>query len=165
MNVELKIAGLDLVEIIPTWATNPDLAEYFRNWPPMQDWNRPDLIASKLDGAYGVYEDSKLVGMVHFYQANPAGRAIEYGGLIDASRCSNRKEVSDKLHLLVLDYVFNYLNYNRVAIRILDHREKLIKRYVDFGYQIEGILRESTRYNGEFRNEVLLSYLNLKGVK
>ncbi len=159
MKIELKIASPDLVEMLPKWAEKEELKEYFRSWPALADWNRQDLIVQRLDWSYGIYKDGQLVGMFQLYYPNHIARTVEYGGLVDKDLCDNRFEVSDVAHDLLLEMLFTKQNFRKVLIRVLDHREKLIKRYQDVGYKVEGTLRESCMFEGTYRNEVLLGFI------
>lgn len=143
--------------MMPKWAVREDLKEYFRAWPALMEWNRPDLIAQRLDWAYGVYEGDTLVGLVQFCYPNPVAGSIEYGILIDSERVQNRKGINLKVYALLEDYVFNRLKYNKIYVRVLEHRTELIQKMLSIGAHQEGRLLKSAKMNGEYCNEVIFA--------
>jgi RimJ/RimL family protein N-acetyltransferase len=166
MHIELKPPGPDLVEALPKWALKPELSEYFRSWPALQDWNRQDLIVQRLDWSYGIYEDGVLVGICQLYYPNLVSKTVEMGMLIDLDATKNRYDASDEAHRQMINYVFDKMEYQKVMMRVLDHRTKLIERLKAFGYKQEGHLIRSVKYEGKLRNEILLAcYKKLSAVQ
>ncbi len=157
MNVQLRPVTQELIDILPQWAQREDLKEYFRAWPALADWNRPDLVAQKLDWAYGLYEDDTLVGLVQFCYPNIVARTIEYGILVDSTRVKERKGLNLKAYALIEDYVFNRLGYNKIYVRVLEHRTELIQKMLSIGAHQEGRLLKSAKLNGEYCNEVIFA--------
>lgn len=158
MTIELKPPSADVVEALPKWALKEELSEYFRSWPPLQDWNRQDLIVQRLDWSYGIYEDGVLVGLCQLYYPNVVSKVVEMGMLIDLDSTKNRHAASDEAHRQMIEYIFNKMEYQKVVMRVLDHRKKLIERLKVFGYRQEGHLLRSVKYLGKLSNEVLLAY-------
>ena len=155
--VELKTVNTELVDALPKWALKSELQEYFRSWPALQDWNRPDLVTQRLDWAYGIYEDGLLVGMAQLYYPNHVAKTVELGMLIDTELTKDRYKVSDEAHLQIVDYVFKRLEFQKISMRILANRDKLSSRLQAFGYKVEGRLVRSVKLNGFLRDEILLA--------
>lgn len=157
MAVILKPISNDLVQAFPAWATKSELREYFRNYPPLHEWNRPDLVLARLDWSYGIYEDEKLVGSVQLFQSNPVAKTIELGMIIDNEVCTDRKAVAYEANLLITDYIFQVLGYRKIYMRVLCHRTSLLERLKKFGYVIEGTFKESAKHDGVLKDEYYLA--------
>lgn len=155
--VELKPVSPELIVAIIEWAKKPRLRDYFRAWPPLQDWNNPTTITQRLEWGYGVYENEKLVGLVQLCYPNQAARCIEYGMLIDDELSTNRYETSLEVDCLIAKYIFETLNYNKIYVRILESRKNLLNRLEKQGYELEGTLKCSARIDGQYVNELLLA--------
>lgn len=162
VKVELKTLSPELLTMLPLWAQKPRLQDYFRSWPPLQDWNSPTILAQRLEWGYGIYENDVLVGLVQLCYPNQAARCIEYGMLVDDELSYNRYETSLKAEQLISAYVFETLNYNKLYARILKTRKNLLTRLLDLGYKIEGTLEQSARIDGQYVTELLLA--KFKGV-
>jgi|GEM_PF-4917702 len=160
--VELKPVSTEVLTMLPSWAQKPPLRDYFRAWPPLQDWNSPTLLAQRLEWGYGIYENGTLVGLVQLCYPNQAARCIEYGMLIDDDLSHNRYETSLQVEQLISKYIFETLNYNKLYVRILKTRTNLLTRLLNLGYKIEGTLEQSARIDGQYVTELLLA--KFKGV-
>lgn len=60
---------------------------------------------------------------------------------------------------LVLQFVFEELNLNRLQLEVFSHNIKGIRAYEKTGFKKEGVLRDSLYYNGEFSDEIIMSFL------
>jgi len=157
IDIQLKPVSQELVLQLPKWATRKDLQDYFRAWPAVLDWDRPDLIAQRLEWAYGIYENETLIGLVQLCYPNAKAKTIEYGLLIDNQTCSDRIAASWRVEELIRDYIFNVLDYNKIYVRILESRKILLARLLELGYTQEGLLKQSTKIGTEYFNELLLA--------
>lgn len=160
MNIQLRPVTQELISKIPEWYQREDLDEYFRSWPPLADINRPDLLASALGWAFGVYEGETLVGLVQFYNANQTAQVIEYGILVDSNLVTERKGINLKVYQEIENYVFKGLKYRKIYVRVLQHRTELIQKMLSIGASQEGLLSRSCRYRGKICNEVLFANFN-----
>ena len=60
---------------------------------------------------------------------------------------------------LVLQFVFEKLNLNRLQLEVFSHNKRGIRAYEKTGFKKEGVLRDSLYYNGEFSDEIIMSFL------
>lgn len=157
IDIQFKPVNQELVLQLPKWAARPDLQDYFRAWPALLDWDRPDLITQRLEWAYAIYEDSVLIGLIQLCYPNAKAKTIEYGLLIDNQTCSDRIAASWEAERLIREYVFNVLDYNKIYVRILENRKTLLSRLLYLGYCLEGTLKQSTKIGDTYHNELLLA--------
>ncbi|GKV56455.1 aminoglycoside N(6')-acetyltransferase [Sporosarcina sp. NCCP-2222] len=60
---------------------------------------------------------------------------------------------------LVLRYVFNHLRLNRLQLEVFAHNARGIRAYEKTGFQREGVLRQSLKYNGQYVDEIIMAIL------
>jgi len=60
---------------------------------------------------------------------------------------------------LLLDYVFGYLNYHRIAIGVVGTNERALRFYERIGFKQEGIQRDGYYYAHEYQDFVMMSLL------
>ena len=60
---------------------------------------------------------------------------------------------------LVLKFVFEELNLNRLQLEVFSHNKRGIRAYEKSGFKKEGVLRDSLYYNGQFSDEIIMSIL------
>lgn len=157
--VFLQTPGFEDVETIQRWYKEPELREYFRRYPPLVEWRRPEQTLQGLGAAFCVYEGNTLVGLCQIVNYDPSSKSVEVGMLVDKTKASNRHNVSFKAYKQLCDYLFNSQGYQKLAMRVLTHRTKLVKRLCDVGWRVEGELRKSTSLDGKPANEFYLGLL------
>ena len=147
------------VEQIQKWYQDPELAEYFRRFPPLCEWRLPEQTLAGITPGLVIYEGSKLVGLCQLVGYDASVQSTDIGLLVDNSLCTNRKEVSQQAYIQITDYLFGALDYTKLYMKVLPHRTKLIARLQEGGWSIEGRLRDSVKFKGEFKDEILLGLL------
>lgn len=60
---------------------------------------------------------------------------------------------------IVLQFVFEELNLNRLQLEVFSHNLRGIRAYEKVGFVKEGILRESLNYNGNYSDEIIMAIL------
>ncbi|KNF08235.1 acetyltransferase [Gottschalkia purinilytica] len=60
---------------------------------------------------------------------------------------------------LLLDFIFNQINVNRVELYVFSFNERAIKSYKKNGFVEEGRLRQRLFRNGKFHDEIVMSVL------
>jgi len=136
------------------WAETPELSEYFRRAAPVMDW--ATNIPQAMGLCYIIYEDTKPVGLIQLLSNDNRARSIEVAMLIDKASCTDRRVVSKEAYKQIAQYVFYYLDYNKIYMKILSHRDKLTRRLEAAGWQVEGHLRHSCFYKGQLVDETIL---------
>ena len=157
MIISIRPITPELAEAVIRWAQLPACSEFFRNWPPLQDWNRPDLAAVKIEWGYGVYEDERLIGVIQLYFANRAAQTVEMGMCLGEKTEGDRSEILCEITRLMKQYLFEDQGFQKVSMRILTHRDQLQERLCELGFRVEGTLKRSCKLNGQLQDERLLS--------
>jgi len=60
---------------------------------------------------------------------------------------------------IVLQFVFEELNLNRLQLEVFSHNLRGIRAYEKVGFVKEGVLRESLYYNGNYSDEIIMAML------
>jgi len=152
----------DIAEHIALWATKPSNAEYFRRSPPVQDWLRKDFIDQLFAGSWIIYEDDAPVGLLSMHSLDPYARSCEWAILIDKDSSAHSHNTAMEMIHQACEYSFNYKNLHKIYVKLLDHRDNLKLALESVGATLEVTLRDSVYFNGEYRNEYLLSMLKLE---
>lgn len=107
---------------------------------------------------------SKYIGNVYATDIDQTNRSCTTGVLIGDHDYWNQGFASEAYRLL-LDYLFNERNINRVQAYVLESNIPSLKMHQKVGYQIEGTLRQSVYKNGRYQDQVLLSVLKEEYLK
>lgn len=150
---------------IAAWAQKPENAEFFRRYPPQCDWLEPMRMTQTFAGSWAIFEEDTPVGLVTVHSADPYARSCEFGVLIDAASSSHPHQTAHEITNQFCSYAFDYKNLHKIYMKILDSREGLKTRLEAIGFTCESILRDSIYFQGEYRNEFLLSCLKLEFVE
>lgn len=65
---------------------------------------------------------------------------------------------SDAMHLLI-DFIFNEMNMNKVQLHVYSYNERAIKSYLKCGFVEEGRLRQTQYKRGVYHDEVVMGLL------
>lgn len=101
---------------------------------------------------------NKYIGNVYATDIDQTNRSCTTGVLIGNHDYWGQGYASEAYRLL-LDYLFNERNINRIQAYVLDSNVASLKMHQKVGYKIEGTLRQSVYKNGRYQNQVLLSIL------
>ena len=145
----------DAAPLVLSWAEDERLSEYFRHFPPRIEWSQADKMLQVFTHTYLVALDSELIGLVGFSQVNTAAKSVDMGFMLAHKHLEDSAEVSWKVGLEMLKYVFEDLRYHRATCRVLTHRVDLKKRIESYGWKLEGTLKQSCYYRGEYCDEAL----------
>lgn len=136
----------------------PELKEYFRCTPP-------EIVQSLEESLFGHYEirhleTDELYGICSLYNYNLANRSVAAGIAILPSVDAGREAIIYQTMTELGNYVFNYLNYNKLLHYVLPHRrDTLGKKLESYGYVYEGRLRENLFWEGRYWDEDVYSIL------
>lgn len=119
-----------------------------------------DAIFNSQDIKLAVCEvgSNKYIGNVYATDIDQTNRSCTTGVLIGNHDFWGQGYASEAYRLL-LDYLFNERNINRVQAYVLESNVASMKMHKKVGYKIEGTLRQSVYKNGKFQDQVLLSVL------
>lgn len=119
-----------------------------------------DTIFNSRDIKLAVCEvgSNKYIGNVYATDIDQTNRSCTTGVLIGNHDYWSQGYASEAYRLL-LDYLFNERNINRVQAYVLESNVASIKMHQKVGYKIEGTLRQSVYKNGKYLDLVILSVL------
>ena len=119
-----------------------------------------DTIFNSRDIKLAVCEvgSNKYIGNVYATDIDQTNRSCTTGVLVGNHDFWGQGYASEAYRLL-LDYLFNERNINRVQAYVLESNVASMKMHQKVGYKIEGTLRKSVYKNGKYQNQVLLSIL------
>lgn len=149
-------------ETLRSWAEREDMVEYFRRFPPLHQWPAsPDALLQWFPGTAAVLEGEELAGVVQVFNVDMQNRRAEIGAAIATKgpQGQRRGELANRALRQVVDALFNVSGLERVYCIMLEHRTAAHELLKANGFKVDGILRNNAFFQGEFRNEVLLSLL------
>lgn len=103
-------------------------------------------------------DTNKHIGNVYATDIDLVSRSCTSHVLIGEHDYWNQGFASEAYRLL-LDYLFNERNMNRVQALVLEGNAASLKMHQKVGYKIEGTLRDSVYKNGRYQNQIILSIL------
>jgi len=156
--VSLMAISIDNVHKIREWSRDPYYAEYFRRYAPEFTWGDDAAVAHMHSASFFVRVEDEIVGMVGFANYDQHNKQIEYGILMEKD-CPNKVKVIFESGELVKDYVFNYLNLEKIFIRVLTHRKEIKRILALNGFKLDGLLRNNVYWNGKMHDEWLFTQL------
>jgi len=102
---------------------------------------------------------NKLIGYTGIASISYLNRSGEYFILIGDKKYWN-KGIGTDVTKIITKYGFDTIGLHRLELTAFSLNSAATKAYVNAGYQLEGILRESVYRNGEFLDKVLMSILS-----
>ena len=119
-----------------------------------------DTIFNSRDIKLAVCEvgSNKYIGNVYATDINQTNRSCTSGVLIGNHDYWGQGYAFEAYRLL-LEYLFNERNINRVQAFVLESNVASMKMHQKVGYKKEGTLRQSVYKNGKYQDQVLLSIL------
>ncbi len=102
-------------------------------------------------------DDNEFLGRVTYFDLNTRNRSAEIGFLI-GPKFQKQGYASEALALL-LEYLFNKLNLNKVMAQTAEFNEASIALLKKIGFQQDGRLRQHHPLDGRFYDDLLFSIL------
>lgn len=138
------------LDLLQSWAHDPEYDEFFRRMPPPCDWAHPNVIESMFINYYIAMVDNKVVGLASMGVEDPYAKVFKVGGLmIKGHTMQESKAMLDYM----VDIAFNKLSMNKIITVILAHRHKLHERFLGYGFKLEGVFKESALHRGKLSDE------------
>ncbi|MDF2589109.1 MAG: family N-acetyltransferase [Anaerocolumna sp.] len=109
-------------------------------------------------------EDDKLLGNCGFHNIDHLRQCSELGLFIGDEENRNQGYGAEVLNLL-LDYGFNYLNFNNVMLKVFSFNERAINCYKKVGFKEIGRRRKSYYVKGKFYDDVFMDILKEDRIK
>lgn len=110
------------------------------------------------DRAWWVIEiRDELIGQCGLYRIDHFNRRCELG--ISIGREFWGKGFGQDAVRALVDYAFNHLNMNRVALQVLADDPRAVTAYRKAGFSEEGRLRQQAWVHGDFADELMMAVL------
>lgn len=148
-------------EYIREQAMRPENAEFFRRQAPANLW--PKEIVHLWTNSFIVecLEDERPLGVLSLSNIDAQNKNFEFGLFLDKEACkpASRREVAVEAIKQLLDYAFDYLQYEKVTSKTLAHRANVFSGYEQWGFTKDAVLRKNVWFRNEFHDEVIYSLL------
>ncbi|MRH41326.1 GNAT family N-acetyltransferase [Aquibacillus halophilus] len=131
-------------------------------FPPTEEDHQKflgELSADKDDYMFAIetIEDRQFIGTVAVYLVNWKNGSCNVGISI-GTEFQGRGHGTDAMNTL-LDFIFNYMNINKVKLQVFSFNKAAIRSYQKCGFTLEGTLREELFRFGEFHDIFIMGIL------
>lgn len=167
MKLEGKLAILRPLELsdaktIVSLINREELKEFLSLVLPMnefieEEWIKRNAISHN-SVVLGIESGGELIGTAGLMNIDWVNRSAEYGVGIYLPSYWN-KGIGTEVTNLVLKYAFEYLNLNRVWLRVLEHNRRALHVYEKCGFIVEGRERQGRYFRGHYWDYVRMSML------
>ncbi len=101
-------------------------------------------------------ENEKSIGSVYLRDIDKTHQKAEFGIFLGSSENTGRGygTIATKL---ILEYAFEYLELNKVFLRVFKENEKAIKSYSKAGFIHEGCFKEDVKISNEYKDVVFMA--------
>lgn len=82
-----------------------------------------------------------------------------YFGLFIPNEKSRLPGVALEAELLFINYVFKNTDFRKLCCEVFEFNKAVINMHKNFGFEIEGILKEHILHDGNYKNIVIMSLL------
>lgn len=103
-------------------------------------------------------EDGTYIGNVGLHDIEPENRRAELGIIIGDKAHWGQGYGTDAVSAL-LRWAFEYLNLNRISLRVYDYNERAIGCYQKCGFRHEGTMRQARYTDGQYHDEWIMGVL------
>ncbi|QAV33347.1 Protein N-acetyltransferase, RimJ/RimL family [Fervidobacterium changbaicum] len=122
-----------------------------------EEWIKKDAIShNQLN--FSIEVNGNLVGSAGLMRIDWVARSAEYGIAIFDSNYWN-KGIGTEVTQMMLKYAFEYLNLNRIWLRVFENNQRAIRVYEKCGFIQEGRMRQARYFKGQYFDIVLMSIL------
>lgn len=155
--------GKEHLPLFVKWQGDIDNIDFFRHFTfpfsntEAEGWYERNIFL-QLDRKLFIIIDknNNTIGLIHLFDLMWQTRKVELGILIGEKGYRGTGHAFDSL-VVICDYIFNKLNFNKVCIRVNEANERLIRFCKKGGFEIEGILKDEIFYEGRFYNAIYLA--------
>ncbi len=142
-------------DLFAAFAGAPDSLWTYLAWGPLTGEGTAADLITFLDGlpdwlSYAVLVDGRLRGIQSYLRIDPAGGAIEIGGIAFSPALQRTRASTDAIRLLIAES-FD-MGYRRCEWKCDDLNEPSIAAAKRFGFRYEGTFRKATHYRGRNRD-------------
>lgn len=161
--VRLRPLEITDSKILVEYLNNEEIKEFVSLFFPInsfleEEWIKRNAITHN-DIVLGIEYDGRLVGTTGFHRIDWIARSAEFGIAIYDSSCWN-KGIGTVATRLMLKYGFEYLNLNRIWLRVFENNPRAMHVYEKCGFIQEGRQRQGRYYKGHYWDVILMSILS-----
>lgn len=165
--IGLRAIEEEELKILLDWRNNPEYRQYFReyrelNMVQQKEWFFSKAIKDNSTLMFSIIElkTNKIVGVCGLCYINWVNGSADLSLYIGENNCYIDDDgFAEESCKLLFKYAFNELRLNRIWTEIYIIDKKKIELYKKLKMNIDGTLRESYFYNGEFIDSYIFSIL------
>ena len=155
------------IDVFLKWFNDPEITQYLLMYKPMtRDWEEEwfDALKHKEDSVYfsilllDQENPGKIIGNCAIQDINSRNRACSCGITIGEKEYHSKGYGTEAMEILV-EYVFNTLNMNRLELSVFEYNIRAYKTYQKVGFIEEGRKRQARYHNGKYYDEIIMGIL------
>jgi len=145
------------------WLNDPEITQYLTQFRPLTEEMEEEWFESLKDRKDDIIfailiDETKLIGNCSIMNINWTNRVGTCGIFIGDKEEQGKGYGTEAMQLLI-EYGFDNLNLNRLALEVSDFNSRAIKCYQNVGFIEEGRKREACFRNGEYHDQIVMSIL------
>lgn len=162
-NIYLSPMNIEDAETYTKWMNDFNVTDYLGineicTMASEKNWIEESTKNSKIQFAIVNLKTDILIGNIGLMDINQTKRCATVGIFIGEEENRGKGYGTDAIRLL-LDYGFNYLNYNNIMLNVFSFNERAIASYKKVGFKEFGRRRQSYFLNGKYYDEVCMDIL------
>ena len=110
-----------------------------------------------------IYYNNQRSGRISIYNIDYKNQKSEYGIFINNEY--QGKGIASRASKLLISYVFSNLNLRKIYVHVFSNNLPAIKLYKKLGFEEEGVLKEETFKNGEYKNVIRMAIFRRNWLK
>lgn len=161
----IRLRPLEIADskIFVEYLNNEEVKEFLSSYYPInsfleEEWIKRNAINHN-NIVLGIEYEGKLIGTAGFHSIDWIARSAEFGIAIYNPNFWN-KGIGTIVTKLMLKYGFEYLNLNRIWLRVFENNPRAIHVYEKCGFIQEGRQRQGRYYKGHYWDVILMSILS-----
>lgn len=161
--VTLQAIEMSDMPIIVKWRNMPEIYEQFYEYEPLSvhqqtEWFKR-LMTNEKEKLWMICNHGRPVGTVGLVNIDWRSKKCEWGRFFIGEKSSRGRGVGLVTERLVISYVFNYMNMNKLYCEVFVSNEKVVRLHKRHGFKEEGVFKEHVFKNGKYQDVVRLALL------
>lgn len=162
--IRLRAIEQEDLEKMAEWRNQPETYEYFYEYFPLSKASQQmwyENLLRKTDDLMFVISTlaGKAIGTVAVLNINWRNRNAEWGRFLIGEKDYMAKGYGIEAELLILEYVFEHLNLNRLYGEVLVDNTRVRSLHKKCGFQEEGLLRQHIYKQGKYCDVIIVGML------
>ncbi len=146
------------------WLNDPDVIRYLQRYWPLSLAEEERWFESKVQSAsdrlFAVQTlDGELIGSIGLHDLDWKERRATLGIVLGEKDFWGQGYGTDAI-TAVLRFAFDALNLHRVHLSVYAYNQRAIRCYEKCGFELEGRLRDSHYYDGQYHDELVMGILD-----